>query len=126
MYFVSFKYTSPTFIASMVNCIASLTFIIAVALRFEVLDVRNPRGLSKVLGTLISLAGVMTMTLYKGPIMSNFWRPLFTIQPTIASSVTEKSQFKGSLLIVLCCVTWSLCFIMQVFSRKILIIMIFQ
>lgn len=114
MYFVSFKYTSPTFIASMVNCIASLTFIIAVALRFEVLDLKNPHGISKVLGTLISLAGVMTMTLYKGPVMSNFWRPLFTIQPTIASSVNEKSQFKGSLLIVLCCVTWSLCFIMQV------------
>ncbi|AES60544.2 putative EamA domain-containing protein [Medicago truncatula] len=118
MYFVSFKYTSPTFIASMVNCIASLTFIIAVALRFEVLDLKNPHGISKVLGTLISLAGVMTMTLYKGPVMSNFWRPLFTIQPTIASSVNEKSQFKGSLLIVLCCVTWSLCFIMQASTLK--------
>ncbi|VVA16060.1 PREDICTED: WAT1-related [Prunus dulcis] len=35
--------------------------------RLEVLDLRSPRGLEKVLGTLVSLAGVMTMTLFKGP-----------------------------------------------------------
>jgi drug/metabolite transporter (DMT)-like permease len=115
MYFASLKYTSPAFISSMVNSIAALTFIIAVALRFEVLDLGNPRGIAKVLGTIISLAGVMTMTLYKGPIMSNLWRPLINIQP-ISSSVNEKSELKGSLLTVLCCVTWSISFIMQVLT----------
>lgn len=34
MYFASLRYTSPTFVASMVNTIASLTFVIAVVLRF--------------------------------------------------------------------------------------------
>jgi len=34
MYFASLNYTNPTFVASMVNTIASLTFIIAVAIRF--------------------------------------------------------------------------------------------
>ncbi|XLR00770.1 hypothetical protein HN51_055583 [Arachis hypogaea] len=33
MYFASLRYTSPTFVASIVNVIASLTFIIAVVLR---------------------------------------------------------------------------------------------
>ncbi|CAJ2673454.1 unnamed protein product [Trifolium pratense] len=117
MYFASLKYTSPTFISSMVNSIAALTFIIAVALRFEVLDIGNPRGIAKVLGTIISLAGVMTMTLYKGPIMSNLWRPLINIQP-ISSSVNEKSELKGSLLTVLCCITWSISFIMQASTLK--------
>ncbi|GAU34309.1 hypothetical protein TSUD_20150 [Trifolium subterraneum] len=56
MYFASLKFTSPTFIASMVNSIAALTFIIAVALRFEVLDLGSPHGIAKVLGTIISLA----------------------------------------------------------------------
>jgi drug/metabolite transporter (DMT)-like permease len=115
MYFASLKYTSPAFISSMVNSIAALTFIIAVALRFEVLDLGNPRGIAKVLGTIISLAGVMTMTLYKGPIMSNLWHPLINIQP-ISSSVNEKSELKGSLLTVLCCITWSISFIMQVLT----------
>ncbi|BBG92476.1 hypothetical protein Prudu_000228 [Prunus dulcis] len=41
MYFASLRYTSPTFIASMVNTIASLTFVIAVVLSL-VLDLRSP------------------------------------------------------------------------------------
>jgi hypothetical protein len=33
MYFASLKYTSPTFVASMVNAVASITFVIAIVLR---------------------------------------------------------------------------------------------
>ncbi|KAL5067102.1 hypothetical protein RYX36_017989 [Vicia faba] len=117
MYFASLKYTSPTFISSMVNSIASLTFIIAVAFGFEVLDLRNPHGIAKVLGTFISLAGVMTMTLYRGPTMSNLWRPLINIQPKSDDSVYA-SELKGSLLTVSCCVTWSIWFIMQASTLK--------
>ncbi|TQD73433.1 hypothetical protein C1H46_041019 [Malus baccata] len=67
LYFASLKYTSPTFVTSVANTIPSITFIIAVILRMEAVDVRNPRGIAKIFGTLISLAGAMTMTLYKGP-----------------------------------------------------------
>ncbi|XP_061370981.1 WAT1-related protein At5g07050-like isoform X2 [Gastrolobium bilobum] len=116
MYFASLKCTSPTFVASIINTIASLTFIIAVALRFEVLDLRNPRGIAKVLGTLISLAGVMTMTLYKGPIMRNLGRPLIHIQGKSAS--INESWLKGSLLTVSSCVTWSMWYIMQAATLK--------
>ncbi|KAH7573254.1 hypothetical protein JRO89_XS03G0101200 [Xanthoceras sorbifolium] len=65
MYFASLRYTSPTFVASMVNTIAALTFVIAVVLRLETLDLGQTRGMAKVLGTVVSLAGVTTMTLYK-------------------------------------------------------------
>ncbi|KEH42720.1 putative EamA domain-containing protein [Medicago truncatula] len=116
LYFASLKYTSPTFLASMYNTIASLTFLIAVVLRFEIVDVRNPRGIAKVLGTLISLAGVMTMTLYKGPLMRNLWEPLIHIQPKSAS--INKSWIKGSLLTVTFCVTISISYIMQASTLK--------
>ena len=33
MYFASLKYTSPTFVTSMVNTISSMTFVIAIILR---------------------------------------------------------------------------------------------
>lgn len=33
MYFASLKYTSPTFVTSVVNTIASMTFVIAIILR---------------------------------------------------------------------------------------------
>ncbi|KAK6929800.1 EamA domain [Dillenia turbinata] len=110
MYFASLRYTSPTFLASMVNTIASLTFVIAVILRLEVLDLRSPHGMAKILGTLVSLAGVMTMTLYKGPIMRNLGHPLTHIQ---GSKAPQEEWLKGSTLAVASCITWSIWYIMQ-------------
>ncbi|GLU03646.1 hypothetical protein SLE2022_208350 [Rubroshorea leprosula] len=69
MYFASLKYSSPTFVTSMLNTIASLTFVIAVILRMEVVDARNSRGIAKILGTLLCLGRVTILTLYKGPTM---------------------------------------------------------
>ncbi|CAK7327239.1 unnamed protein product [Dovyalis caffra] len=116
MYFVSLRYTSPTFVVSMMNTIASLTFVIAVVLRLEVLDIRNPRGMAKVLGTLISLVGVMTMTLYRGPVMKHLWHPLIHIQGKTGNN--HESWLKGSILTVTSCVTWSVWYIMQALTLK--------
>ncbi|CAI0559046.1 unnamed protein product [Linum tenue] len=116
MYFVSLKYTSPTFVASMVNTIASVTFVIAVVLRLESLDLRNPRGIAKILGTLVSLAGVMTMTLYRGPIVEQLWNPLVQIQGKANNN--HESWLKGSVLTVASCITWSLWYIMQALTLK--------
>ncbi|CAK9160075.1 unnamed protein product [Ilex paraguariensis] len=84
MYFASLRFTSQAFLASMVNTIASLTFVLAVILRLEVLDIRSPRGIAKILGTLVSLAGVMTMTLYKGPNVKNIGHPLIHLRGNTA------------------------------------------
>ncbi|WRX10533.1 hypothetical protein QQP08_003020 [Theobroma cacao] len=50
MYFPSLKYTSPAFVASIFNTVPSWTFLIAIILRMEVVDVKNPRGIAKILG----------------------------------------------------------------------------
>ncbi|KAG6776433.1 hypothetical protein POTOM_019944 [Populus tomentosa] len=50
MYFASLKCTSPTFVASMNNTVLSMTFIIAIILRLEIVDLRNPRGIAKIVG----------------------------------------------------------------------------
>ncbi|KAL3506101.1 hypothetical protein ACH5RR_031483 [Cinchona calisaya] len=115
MYFASLRFTSPTFLASMVNTIASLTFVLAVILRLEVIDLRNPRGIAKVLGTLVSLAGVMTMTLYKGAILKNPWRPIVHLR---GNTVIQENWLKGSILTVASCLTWSIWYIMQAYTLK--------
>lgn len=115
MYFASLRYTSPTFIASMVNTIASLTFVIAVVIRMEVLDIRNARGMTKVIGTVVSLAGVMTMTLYKGPVIKNLWGALIHIQ---GNGAIHEDWLKGSILTVASCITWSIWYIMQAITLK--------
>ncbi|KAA8550766.1 hypothetical protein F0562_002450 [Nyssa sinensis] len=108
-YFASLSYTSPTFIASMTNIISSLTFTIAVILRMEILDVRNPRGIAKIIGTLVSLAGVMTMTLYKGPIV----RSLRDVPIHISRSRVHENWVKGSILTVASCISCSVWYIRQ-------------
>ncbi|XP_021863129.1 WAT1-related protein At5g07050-like [Spinacia oleracea] len=115
MYFASLKYTSPTFVASMINTIASLTFVIAVALKMEVLDIWNPRGAAKVLGTLISLGGVLAMTLYKGSVIKSIWNPLLHIQ---GSTTTNENWLMGSILTTASCLSWSIWYIMQAFTLK--------
>ncbi|CAI0570349.1 unnamed protein product [Linum tenue] len=116
MYFASLKYISPTFVASVVNTIASITFVIAVVLRLESLDLRNPRGIAKILGTLVSLSGVMTMTLYRGPIVEQLWNPLVRIQGKASSN--HESWLKGSILSVASCVPRSCWYIMQALTLK--------
>jgi large subunit ribosomal protein L9e len=43
-----------------------LTFVIAIALRVESLDMKSKAGSAKVTGTLMSLGGVLLLSLYKG------------------------------------------------------------
>ncbi|KAI3469748.1 hypothetical protein Pfo_026411 [Paulownia fortunei] len=116
MYFTSLKYTSPTLLACMVNTIASLTFILAVILRMEIVNVRSLRGIAKILGTGVSLAGVMTMTLYKGPALKNIGRALIHISRSTA--VIQENWLKGSLLTIASCITWSIWYIMQAYTLK--------
>ncbi|KAG9441109.1 hypothetical protein H6P81_016963 [Aristolochia fimbriata] len=115
LYFASLRYTSPTFLSSVFNTIASLTFIIAVALRLESLNAKSAKGLAKIFGTLISLAGVLTISLYKGPIVKNLWSAPINIPQT---SHVHEEWLKGCILSVATCITLSVWFIMQAMTLK--------
>ncbi|GKU86321.1 hypothetical protein SLEP1_g858 [Rubroshorea leprosula] len=114
MYLASLRYTSTTFVTSMFNTIASLTFVIAIILRMEVVDARSSRGIAKILGTLISLAGVTTLTLYKGPALQSMKGALVHIN---RGSIHE-NWTRGSILAVVSCISWSLFYIMQAVTLK--------
>ncbi|XP_058077986.1 WAT1-related protein At5g07050-like [Magnolia sinica] len=114
LYFVSLRYTSPTFTATMVNTIASLTFLLAVLLRLEDLD-RSIRGMAKIVGTLVSLVGVMIMTLYRGPVLRNVGDALIHIQGSIT---IHENWIKGSILAVAYSITAALRYIMQAITLK--------
>ncbi|KAL3828237.1 hypothetical protein ACJIZ3_017039 [Penstemon smallii] len=117
MYFTSLNYTSPAVLACMVNTISSLTFIMAIVLRLEVVNIRSSRGIAKVIGSVVSLGGVMTMTLYKGPALKNI-AGHGVIHTRGSKTVVQENWFKGSLLAVASCITWSIWYIMQAYSLK--------
>ncbi|XP_062213592.1 WAT1-related protein At1g43650-like [Phragmites australis] len=115
MYFASLRYTSPTFVTSMVNTIATITFVIAIILRMEIVDVKSLRGLAKIAGTVVSFVGVTTMTLYKGAAITSLWKSPIHIQ---GGSVAHEGWMKGSVLAVASCICWSIWYIMQASSLK--------
>ncbi|ONI26651.1 hypothetical protein PRUPE_1G037300 [Prunus persica] len=97
----------------------------------EVLDLRSPRGLEKVLGTLVSLAGVITMTLYKG--LKFRYIPEFEKRTkeklinnddylpenqSLRERRSHEAFFVGSILTVACCITWSIWYIMQAITLE--------
>ncbi|EPS72398.1 hypothetical protein M569_02359, partial [Genlisea aurea] len=119
MYFTGLKYTSATVLACMVNTIGALTFILAIILRMESVNIRSPYGIAKILGTGISLAGVMTMTLYKGHAFENRGKSYIHVgRTTTSSSNFSEDWLKGSVLVLASCVCWSLWYIMQASTLK--------
>ncbi|KAL8171370.1 hypothetical protein V2J09_023174 [Rumex salicifolius] len=116
MYFASLKYTSPSFVSSMVNTVPSLTFLIAVVLRIEMLNIRKTRGIAKLTGTLISLCGVLTMTLYKGSLIRHVGHP--PLSHAQGGSDVHEQWVKGTMLTVASCITWSIGYIMQAYTLK--------
>ncbi|XWS08804.1 hypothetical protein CRYUN_Cryun40dG0032100 [Craigia yunnanensis] len=65
MYFASLS-TPLQLSLQHLSTLASLTFIIAVVLRLEVVNLRNPRGIAKVLGTFVSLENPPFMKIVEG------------------------------------------------------------
>ncbi|KAL8515759.1 hypothetical protein ACS0TY_014446 [Phlomoides rotata] len=115
MFFKSMKYTNPTFVSCMVNTIATLTFIIALILRMESVNVRSLRGMAKILGTVVSLAGVMTITLYKGHSLKKFGHAPFHMN---TATKLEENWLKGPILTVGSCISWAMWYIMQSYTLK--------
>uniref|UniRef100_A0A803MVL5 WAT1-related protein n=1 Tax=Chenopodium quinoa TaxID=63459 RepID=A0A803MVL5_CHEQI len=77
--YTGINYSSPTLAAAIGNLIPVFTFILAVILRMEKLDLRNLSSQAKCLGTIVAISGAMVVTLYKGP-------PLITQTPDAASN----------------------------------------
>ncbi|VAI69823.1 unnamed protein product [Triticum turgidum subsp. durum] len=66
MVFVGLRYTTATFVSAFSNIAPVLTFVLAVATRAESLHLRSATGAAKLAGTLVSLAGAMLLTFYRG------------------------------------------------------------
>lgn len=61
------SFSSPTLASATNNLIPAFTFLLAVIFRMEKVDLRSLISQIKIMGTLVSIAGAFTITLYKGP-----------------------------------------------------------
>lgn len=115
-YYAGLKYTSPTFSCAMSNMLPAMTFIMAVIFRMEKIHVKKVWCQAKMVGTLVTVAGAMLMTLYKGPIVEMVWSK--HIHPkksyvTDTTGTTDKDWFKGSILLIFATLAWASLFVLQ-------------
>ncbi|KAI5003218.1 hypothetical protein ZWY2020_030378 [Hordeum vulgare] len=119
-YYVGLKYTGPTFACAMSNILPAMTFVMAFIFRMEKVDLRKVRCQAKVAGTVVTVAGAMLMTLYKGPLMRMAWTNHGQANGGEAPAIdpTGREWFLGSLFIIIATLAWASLFILQAHTLK--------
>ncbi|CAN6328264.1 unnamed protein product [Urochloa humidicola] len=124
-YYAGLKFTSPTFSCAMSNMLPAMTFVLAVLFRMEKVDLKKARCVAKVVGTLVTVAGAMLMTLYKGRAVEMIWTRhvhLHGTHPAAAAAATaasaDKDWLTGSIFLIIATLAWASLFILQAATLK--------
>ncbi|KAF3790775.1 WAT1-related protein [Nymphaea thermarum] len=121
-YYAGLKFTSPTFSCAMSNILPALTFVMAILCRMEKVHLKKVRSQAKIVGTLVTVAGAMLMTLYKGPVVEMVWNKHAHAQTAevanAAAAAAAKDWFKGSVFLIIACLAWAAFFILQAIAMK--------
>ncbi|KAG5227748.1 hypothetical protein OIU76_017288 [Salix suchowensis] len=115
-YYAGLKFTSPTFSCAMSNMLPAMTFVMAVIFRMEKLDVKKLRCQAKLVGTAVTVAGAMLMTLYKGHAVEMLWSEHIHPRKSFVTDTTgtaDKNWFKGSIFLIIATLAWSSLFVLQ-------------
>ncbi|EYU20823.1 hypothetical protein ABFS82_11G015800 [Erythranthe guttata] len=121
-YYAGLKYTSPTFSCAMSNMLPAMTFVMAVLCRMEKVDIKKVRCQAKVIGTVVTVAGAMLMTVYKGHVINMFWsnyiHPRSNNNNPSTPQNADKDWLMGSILLILATLAWASFFILQAITLR--------
>lgn len=77
---------------------------------------------AKVVGTVVTVAGAMLMTLYKGHVMKMLWsdyvHPKQAYAPVGVAQDADKDWVKGSILLIIATLAWASFFILQAITLR--------
>ncbi|KAG6495611.1 WAT1-related protein At1g21890-like [Zingiber officinale] len=111
-YYLGTKYTSASFSSALYNVLPAMTFINAIILRMEKIDIKKRQSQAKIVGTLVTVLGALVMILYKGPIVEFIWNKGRN-HHTESASQDETHWLIGTFMLLFSCFCWSLFFILQ-------------
>ncbi|XP_020268201.1 WAT1-related protein At5g07050-like [Asparagus officinalis] len=120
-YYAGLKLTSPTFSCAMSNILPAMTFVMAVIFRMEKINIKKVIYQAKVVGTVVTVAGAMLMTLYKGPLVELVWTKHAHAHQAalpISSSSADKDWFLGCICLIVATLAWASLFILQTHTLK--------
>ncbi|KAL2962409.1 hypothetical protein AAZX31_17G141100 [Glycine max] len=119
LYLIGLEYTSATFACAFLNMVPVFTFIMALPLGIEKVDMKKLSAKAKVLGTFVCIGGALMLILYKGVPLINQQPEHIADKGTIRSSASKlKKWIIGSLLLTAGCFLWSSWFLIQASISK--------
>ncbi|KAI3444652.1 hypothetical protein Pfo_001317 [Paulownia fortunei] len=71
LFLVGLDYTSATFTCAFINMVPVITFVLALPLGMEKVNIKSNSGKAKVFGTLTCVVGALILSLYKGMLLIN-------------------------------------------------------
>ncbi|XP_057974111.1 WAT1-related protein At4g08290-like isoform X2 [Malania oleifera] len=119
--YLGMKFTSASFVSAIMNAVPAVTFIIAAILRLEHVKMKEARSRGKVIGTVVTLAGALLMTLYKGPIIKLISTHKLTTDHhgnRGDHGSSDKHWIMGTILILIGCCAWSSFYVLQSITMK--------
>ncbi|XP_030454164.1 WAT1-related protein At3g30340-like [Syzygium oleosum] len=108
--------TSATFSCAFLNLAPVMTFVVALPFRMEVVDIRSSSGIAKVLGSIVCIVGVLTLSLYRGSSLLN--HPQLTSHPfspaaRLGATRSTARWVMSSMALFLGTLLWSCWFLVQ-------------
>ncbi|KAL6846537.1 hypothetical protein ACP4OV_023985 [Aristida adscensionis] len=107
MYYQGVHLGSSSMATAMTNLIPAITFVMAASVGLERVDVRRPRSLAKIFGTVVCVGGAMAMAFFKGP-------KLLADMDALLHMPAGSRWLTGALFLVGSSSCWSLWLILQV------------
>jgi large subunit ribosomal protein L9e len=112
-FFYGLQYTTATFAITFINLSPVLTFLIAVVLRMEPLKVKSMAGAAKITGTLMSLAGLLLLGLYKGVSLTHQATTALSPAAHNTDGGGERSWMLGTMALLANCMFFSFWLLLQ-------------
>ncbi|GLU00911.1 hypothetical protein SLE2022_182460 [Rubroshorea leprosula] len=116
-YLVGLGYTSPTFSCAFTNMAPAITFMLTLPFGLEKLNIKTNAGKAKLLGTLITVAGALILTLYKGLPLGRPYRGATAAEGNQGNMMDSTKKTKnltvGSLFLTVSSIVLSCWFLLQ-------------